>query len=70
VLNLDASSRHFFLLLRLPCPGPGMLSVETEGNREKLVDWCWVLYNWWTGGLLDCGFCGCNWVLRLETREQ
>ena len=28
-------SRHFFLLPRLPCPGPGMLSVEqreAEGN--------------------------------------
>ena len=23
--KFDALSRHFFLLLRLPCPGPGML---------------------------------------------
>ena len=44
--KLDAFSRHVFLWLRLPCPGPGMLSVETERNRRKLVDWCWVLYDW------------------------
>jgi hypothetical protein len=25
--ELDAFSRHFFLWLRLPCPGPGILSV-------------------------------------------
>ena len=34
---------HFFLLPCLPCPGPSMLSVETEGDKGKLVDWCWVL---------------------------
>jgi hypothetical protein len=28
--DLDAFSRHFFLWLRLPCPGPGMLGVRTE----------------------------------------
>ena len=28
--KLDAFSCHFFLLLRLLCPGPGMLSVDTE----------------------------------------
>jgi hypothetical protein len=28
--NLDAFSRHFFLWLCLPCPGPGMLGVRTE----------------------------------------
>jgi len=42
-LSLDVSLCHFFLLPHLPCPGPGMLSVETEGDRGKLVDWCWVL---------------------------
>jgi hypothetical protein len=31
-------SHHFFLLLRLPCPGPGMLVI---GTKRKLVDWCW-----------------------------
>jgi hypothetical protein len=28
--NLDVFSHHFFLWLRLPCPGPGMLGVRTE----------------------------------------
>ena len=41
--KLNAFLHHFFLLPCLPCPGPGMLSVETEGDRGKLVDWCWVL---------------------------
>ena len=27
---LDALSRHFFFWPRLPCPGPGMLSVKTK----------------------------------------
>jgi hypothetical protein len=49
-LKLDAFSRHFFLLPRLPCPGPGMLSVGTE---RKLRYWCWVLCYWCTGVLLD-----------------
>jgi len=43
VSKLNMFSCHFFLLPHLPCPGPGMLSVETEGGRGKLVDWCWVL---------------------------
>jgi hypothetical protein len=46
IFVLSVFSHHFFLLFRLPCPGPGMLSVETERNRKKLVDWCWVLYDW------------------------
>ena len=46
VFVLNTFSCHFFLWLYLPCPGPGMLSVETEGDKEKLEDWCWVLYNW------------------------
>jgi hypothetical protein len=25
--KLNAFSHHFFLLLRLPCPGPGMLNI-------------------------------------------
>jgi hypothetical protein len=28
--DLDMFLCHFFLLLHLPCPGPGMLTVETE----------------------------------------
>ena len=32
---LRVFSRCFFLLLRLPCPGPGMLRL-----RERLRDWC------------------------------
>jgi len=35
--KLNAFLCHFFLLPCLPCPGPGMLSVETEGDRGKLV---------------------------------
>ena len=30
VFMLDALSRHFFFWPRLPCPGPGMLSVKTK----------------------------------------
>ena len=41
--KLNAFLRHFFLLPCLPCPGPSMLSLETEGDKGKLVDWCWVL---------------------------
>ena len=36
VFILDVFSRHFFLWLRLPCPGPGMLSI---GLRGKCIDW-------------------------------
>jgi hypothetical protein len=32
-----AFSRHFFLLLRLPCPGPGMLTIKTERESKRLV---------------------------------
>jgi hypothetical protein len=48
--KLDAFSHHFFLLLRLPCPGPGMLNI---GLRENLRYWCWVLCYWCNGLLQD-----------------
>jgi hypothetical protein len=35
--KLGAFSRHFFFWPRLPCPGPGMLAVETGVKTGKLV---------------------------------
>jgi hypothetical protein len=41
----------FFLLLHLPCPGPGMLRLS-----ERLRDWCWFCV---TGSVvLVTGSCG------------
>ena len=59
---LSVFSRHFFLLLRLPCPGPGMLSRETEKKTKKkrktegLVlgseTGSVVLYSWFCGSVV------------------
>lgn len=55
--KMDAFSRHFFLWLRLPCPGPGTVI--------EIWDWCAGDYNCcWRGLVLAlalvlvlCGWC-------------